>query len=101
MNHGYNMPPGADAELMRIEREQEATVKRLNEISREYWDDPSALAADYPGEHHVRLARMLKYVRDRHLGRISPSEFEVRMKCEYDAVLSETTRFQAGREGVL
>lgn len=100
-NYAAHYPPGADADLLRREREHAAVVDRLHELERNYREDPRALAMDYPGDHIVRLGRMLGYAQDRQRGKLSIEEFEARMAHEYAAVLIETVRWQAKQEGVL
>lgn len=100
-NYAAHYPPGANAELLRREREHAAIVDRLHGIESDYRDDPQSLATDYPGDHEARLARMLGYVLDRQRGKLSIEEFESRMAHEYAAVLIETVRWQAKQEGVL
>lgn len=101
MNYAAYYPPGADDDLMRRERDQEAADARLIEIEREYRDDPASLAADYPDEHHVRLGRMLKHIKDRQNCRITEAEFWTKMQTEYNAVMLVTTHWQAKQEGIL
>jgi hypothetical protein len=70
MSDHPNMPPGADADLARIEREQEELEKRLAEMGREMRDDPQVII-DHLDEDEIarRLLRMLTVARDMRRGK--------------------------------
>jgi hypothetical protein len=61
MSDHPNMPPGANADLLRIEREQEEFDKRLAEIEREMRNDPQVIIDNLDEDEIARrLLRMLK-----------------------------------------
>jgi hypothetical protein len=67
MSDHPNMPPGANADLLRIEREQEEFDKRLAEIEREMRNDPQVIIDNLDEDEIARrLRRVLRRISERH-----------------------------------
>jgi hypothetical protein len=100
MSNYSNMPPGADADLLRIEREQEELEKRLAEMGREMRDDPQVIIDNLDEDEIARrLLRMLTLARDMRRGKYILYIAE-NLSDEWEAAITEATANWRKSEGI-